>query len=210
MIYWLYERKLLSDLHELPGQICFMISAGDFAAAPGKLADCTGWCSALSQEVARRNPGGENTRIHGLTFHISTASPSIIEPFLPSLRTIGQIARLTLDVCGRRENIGTGLPVTVAIGRSGREEIVEAIRMMAREHVDPELIDESAIESRLTFRYAPDLVIKAGGDHLTDFLIWQSVYSELFFLDVNWSSFRKVDFLRALRDYQSRSRRFGA
>ncbi|RPJ53201.1 MAG: di-trans,poly-cis-decaprenylcistransferase, partial [Methanobacteriota archaeon] len=43
----------------------------------------------------------------------------------------------------------------------------------------------------------------------TDFLIWQSVYSELFFSDVNWKWFRKVDFLRALRDYQSRKRRFG-
>ncbi|MFA7199277.1 MAG: undecaprenyl diphosphate synthase family protein, partial [Methanoculleus sp.] len=53
------------------------------------------------------------------------------------------------------------------------------------------------------------LVIKTGGDHLTDFLIWQSVYSELFFLDVNWALLRKVDFLRALRDFQSRARRFG-
>ncbi|MGB4051813.1 MAG: undecaprenyl diphosphate synthase family protein, partial [Methanoculleus sp.] len=57
--------------------------------------------------------------------------------------------------------------------------------------------------------YEPDLVIKTGADHLTDFLIWQSVYSELFFLDVNWALLRKVDFLRALRDFQSRARRFG-
>jgi undecaprenyl diphosphate synthase len=52
-------------------------------------------------------------------------------------------------------------------------------------------------------------VIKTGGDHLTDFLIWQSVYSELFFSDVNWPLFRRLDLLRALRDYQSRARRFG-
>jgi undecaprenyl diphosphate synthase len=52
-------------------------------------------------------------------------------------------------------------------------------------------------------------VIKTGGYHLTDFLIWQSVYSELFFSDVNWKLFRKIDFLRALRDYQARVRRFG-
>jgi undecaprenyl diphosphate synthase len=52
-------------------------------------------------------------------------------------------------------------------------------------------------------------VVKTGGSHLTDFLIWQSVYSELFFSDVNWRLFRKVDFLRALRDYQARKRRFG-
>jgi len=58
--------------------------------------------------------------------------------------------------------------------------------------------------------YAPDLVIKTGGQHLTDFLIWQSVYSEIFFSDVNWKFFRKVDFLRILRDFQARERRFGA
>ena len=68
---------------------------------------------------------------------------------------------------------------------------------------------EQLIESYLTFKYTPDVVIKSGGDHLTDFLIWQSVYSELFFSDVNWKYFRKVDFLRILRDYQSRIRRFG-
>ena len=65
------------------------------------------------------------------------------------------------------------------------------------------------IERHLTFRYEPDLVIKSGGNHLTDFLIWQSVYSELFFSDVNWKFFRKIDFLRALRDFQFRKRRFG-
>ena len=80
---------------------------------------------------------------------------------------------------------------------------------MARDGVAPGDVDEHLIESYLAFPYTPDLVIKTGGDYLTDFLIWQSVYSELFFSDVNWKLFRKVDFLRALRDYQSRIRRFG-
>jgi undecaprenyl diphosphate synthase len=70
-------------------------------------------------------------------------------------------------------------------------------------------VDEKMLESYLTFKYTPDVVVKSGGDHLTDFLIWQSVYSELFFSDVNWKYLRKVDFLRVLRDYQSRIRRFG-
>jgi undecaprenyl diphosphate synthase len=80
---------------------------------------------------------------------------------------------------------------------------------MAEEQVPPEEVTEEKVESYLTFKYTPDLVIKSGGDHLTDFLIWQSVYSELFFLDVNWDLFRRVDFLRALRDFQARKRRFG-
>jgi undecaprenyl diphosphate synthase len=80
---------------------------------------------------------------------------------------------------------------------------------MAHDRVNPEKVDEQLLDSYLTFRYTPDMVIKSGGDHLTDFLIWQSVYSELFFSDVNWKYFRFVDFLRILRDYQSRIRRFG-
>jgi undecaprenyl diphosphate synthase len=80
---------------------------------------------------------------------------------------------------------------------------------MARDGIPPEQVDEHLLESYLTFKYAPDIVVKSGGDHLTDFLIWQSVYSEIFFSDVNWKFFRKVDFLRILRDYQSRVRRFG-
>ena len=99
--------------------------------------------------------------------------------------------------------------MTVAIGKSGREEIASCIREMARQGVTPEEVDEALIESHLTFKHTPDFVIKTGGDHLTDFLIWQSVYSELFFSDLNWSGMRRVDFLRALRDYQARVRRFG-
>jgi undecaprenyl diphosphate synthase len=101
------------------------------------------------------------------------------------------------------------MEVVVAIGMSGREEITACIRRLAEDGIAPGDIDEKTLESHLTFRYDPDIVIKSGGDHLTDFLIWQSVYSELFFSDVNWKYFRKVDFLRILRDYQSRMRRFG-
>jgi undecaprenyl diphosphate synthase len=101
------------------------------------------------------------------------------------------------------------MDVCVAVGNSGREEIVCCIRRMAEDGISPESICEQTFEEYLTFPYAPDLVVKTGGSHLTDFLIWQSVYSELFFSDVNWKWFRKVDFLRALRDYQARVRRFG-
>ena len=80
---------------------------------------------------------------------------------------------------------------------------------LAKEGVSSDEVDEAAIERHLRFKVSPDFVIKTGGSHLTDFLIWQSVYSELFFTDVNWNRFRRVDFLRALRDFQSRERRFG-
>jgi undecaprenyl diphosphate synthase len=132
-----------------------------------------------------------------------------MEPFLPEIRKISTIACLELHIGDKEEIAGTGMNVVVAIGKSGKEEITDCIRKMAEDHVRPSDVDEKMLESYLTFKYTPDVVIKSGGDHLTDFLIWQSVYSELFFSDVNWKYLRKVDFLRVLRDYQSRIRRFG-
>ena len=128
---------------------------------------------------------------------------------LGEIRKIGTIAHLILHVGDKEEETGEGMDVVVAIGKSGKEEITGCIRRMAEAHIPPENVDEKLLESYLTFKYTPDVVIKSGGDHLTDFLIWQSVYSELFFSDVNWKYFRKVDFMRILRDYQSRMRRFG-
>jgi undecaprenyl diphosphate synthase len=208
MIYWLYAHLLKRQITELPGHVCFMIGAKDMADAPEHLYRVTSWCNDISASVAKYNPS-HPAGIRGLTFHIATPEPGDPAAFLPAIRKIGTIARLNLHYGNHEEVTGTGMDVVVAVGKSGREEITECIRRMARDQVNPEKVDEQLLDSYLTFRYTPDMVIKSGGDHLTDFLIWQSVYSELFFSDVNWKYFRFVDFLRILRDYQSRIRRFG-
>lgn len=208
MIYWLYARMLKRQITELPGHVCFMIDARDMADAPENLFSVTSWCIEISASVRKQHPE-KSSGIHGLTFHIATPGPGEPDAFLPAIRKIGTIARLNLHYRDQKEVTGTGMDVVVAVGKSGREEITECIRRMARDHVPPENVNEQLLDSYLTFRYTPDVVIKSGGDHLTDFLIWQSVYSELFFSDVNWKYFRYVDFLRILRDYQSRIRRFG-
>ena len=208
MIYWLYAQLLRGQIVDLPGQVCFMISGEDLAAAPDSLYAVTSWCNAISAHVTRQGPPGAHGICH-LMFHIATKDPDQIDVLLPAIRKISTIAHLSLHAGSREENGGSGMDVVVAVGKSGREEITECIRKMARDKVPPEIVDEKVIESYLTFQYAPDVVIKSGGDHLTDFLIWQSVYSELFFSDVNWAHFREVDFLRILRDYQARIRRFG-
>jgi len=104
-------------------------------------------------------------------------------------------------------------PVQVSIGLGGKHELAAAIRDIAQDvaagDLTPEEVTEEAIEDRLVFPSAPDLVIKTGAERLSDFMIWQSVYSELYFTDVNWRNFRRRDYLRALRDYQTRQRRFG-
>jgi len=213
MIRWLYEKRLLSGLSILPAHICFMITGDDVREDPDTLLEVCRWCVEITRSVTGGGDSGREAGAHGgiegVTFHISTSNPQNVEPYLSRIREIAGFARLTLHLGAIEETRGEGMNVHVAVGKSGREEITECIRQMARDGLHPDEVNEHAIEERLTFRYTPDLVIKTGGSHLTDFLIWQSVYSELFFSDVNWMLFRKTDFLRALRDYQSRVRRFG-
>lgn len=208
MIYWLYAQLLRRQITDLPGQVCIMISGKDLLDAPDSLYRITSWCNAITADVARRGTPGK-TGIRHLLFHVAMPDPAQIGPCLPAIRKISTVAHLSLHAGDIEESGGQGMDVVVAAGKSGREEITGCIRKMAKDGVSAETVDEKVIESYLTFQYAPDVVIKSGGDHLTDFLIWQSVYSELFFSDVNWALFREVDFLRVLRDYQSRIRRFG-
>jgi undecaprenyl diphosphate synthase len=104
-------------------------------------------------------------------------------------------------------------PVQISIGLGGKHEFANAVQGIAEDvaagGLEPEMITEEDIEGRLVFPTAPDLVIKTGAERLSDFMIWQSVYAELYFTDVNWRNFRRRDYLRALRDYQERQRRFG-
>ena len=104
-------------------------------------------------------------------------------------------------------------PVQVSIGLGGKAEFAAAVRGVAEEvaagELSPEDIDAEDIEAELVFPEDPDLVVKTGAERLSDFMIWQSVYSELYFTDVNWRDFRRRDYLRALRDFQERQRRFG-
>jgi len=104
-------------------------------------------------------------------------------------------------------------PIQISIGLGGQSEFATAVQKLAEDvdegTLDPNDIDEAAVEEHLVFPTDPDLVIKTGAERLSDFMIWQSVYSELYFTDVNWQNFRLRDYLRALRDYQERQRRFG-
>ena len=114
-----------------------------------------------------------------------------------------------------------GLIVNVAVGYGGRREIADAVRSMLVEHASrgttieqlAEILDVEHIAEHLytAGQPDPDLVIRTSGEQrLGGFLLWQSTHSEFYFCDAYWPAFRKVDFLRALRSYSERSRRFGA
>ncbi|PSQ15941.1 UDP diphosphate synthase [Halobacteriales archaeon QS_8_69_26] len=116
-------------------------------------------------------------------------------------------------VRGHGDSRRADAPIQVSIGLGGKHEFTSAVRSLAGEvregDLDPGEVDESDIERELVFPEEPDLVIKTGEERLSDFMIWQSVYSELYFTDVNWQDFRLRDYLRAIREYENRQRRFG-
>ena len=108
----------------------------------------------------------------------------------------------------------------IAVGYGGRQEIADAVRELLRERaaagasleeVAASLSEEDITEHLYTKGQPdPDLVIRTSGEQrLSGFLLWQSVHSEYYFCEVNWPAFRRVDFLRALRDFASRERRLG-
>ena len=102
--------------------------------------------------------------------------------------------------------------LNLILGYRGKDEIVDAVKKIASlvecGKLDVEEVDESLIEKFLIIKSSPDLIIKAGKE-IPEFLTWQSIYSELYFIDIEWKSFRYIDFLRCLRDFQRRERRYG-
>jgi tritrans,polycis-undecaprenyl-diphosphate synthase [geranylgeranyl-diphosphate specific] len=105
----------------------------------------------------------------------------------------------------------------VALAYGGRDEIVEAIRRLAREvragELDPESIDSAAVARHLYTADLPDpdLIFRTSGEErISNFLLWQSAYSELYFSDVYWPGLTRLEFLRAIRSFQLRRRRYGA
>lgn len=108
--------------------------------------------------------------------------------------------------------------LNIALAYGGRAEIVDAAKKIAEKvkegKIDPENVDEQTFEQHLYTSHMPkqdpDLIIRTSGEErLSGFLLWQSAYSELCFLDVYWPDFRLIDLLRAVRTFKNRKRRFG-
>jgi undecaprenyl diphosphate synthase len=138
------------------------------------------------------------------------------------LMAVGDLNRLAEDVRERLfETIkltssANGLRLVVALSYSSRWEIVEAARKLAYDvtnnKITPSQIDEIAFEKYLTTYGIPDpeLMIRTSGElRISNFLLWQLAYTELYFTDLLWPDFGKEDFYKAVLDYQKRERRFG-
>lgn len=134
------------------------------------------------------------------------------------IRAIGSRAELTEEI---REQIiktenftknNTGIIMNIALNYGGREEIIHAVKEICEAGTAPEKIDEKLFEAHLYTKEQPDvdLLIRTSGEQrLSNFLLWQNSYSELWFTDKLWPDFKKADLHSAIIDFQKRNRRFG-
>ena len=138
------------------------------------------------------------------------------------LNVIGDVGRLSKDVKAtlfnaiERTGKGTGLEVVVALSYSSRWEIVEATKQLAEKvkagKLNPEAITETDFTDFLSTKGIPDpeLMIRTSGElRISNFLLWQIAYTELYFTEVLWPDFGKEEFYKAIIDFQKRERRFG-
>jgi short-chain Z-isoprenyl diphosphate synthase len=208
-------------------------------AGAAKIAEMLRWCQEAGIEMATvyllstENLQRDPDELAALIEIITDVVEEICAPANRwSVRTVGDLELLGDEPARRlREAVestaatsaaGVGaFHVNVAVGYGGRQEIVDAVRALLSKElangVSPEeLVETVTVDAISENLYTsgqpdPDLVIRTSGEQrLSGFLLWQSAYSEMWFTEAHWPAFRRVDFLRALRDYTRRHRRFGA
>lgn len=128
------------------------------------------------------------------------------------LQRIPERSRNTLQRCIDQTAGNTSTTLILALSYSSRWEIAEALRHICRDNIQPDTVDEDTLRRYLTTADYPDpdLLIRTGGElRISNFLLWQMAYTELYFSDQLWPDFRHEDFYAAVYDFQGRQRRFG-
>ena len=139
-----------------------------------------------------------------------------------SFRIIGDTEKLPADVlnrlnqCIERTSVNTGMCLILALSYSSKWELTDAVKQIAAKvktgELDVENISDETIDKHLCTNFMPDpeLMIRTGGEvRLSNYLLWQCAYSELYFCDTYWPDFKEEEFCKAICDYQKRERRFG-
>ncbi len=197
-----------------------------------KIADFLGWCEELNIEVvtlwllSTDNLGRDEKELKALLAIINQTINDLAQTGRWRINPVGALNLLPLEIMQSLQKVkdetanNPGILVNVAVGYGGRREVVDAVKSLMQEHVVAgtsleELAEFLDIEHIADHLYTkgqpdPDLVIRTSGEQrLSGFLLWQSAHSEFYFEEAYWPSFRKVDFLRALRSYAARQRRYG-
>ncbi|MDQ4490291.1 isoprenyl transferase [Sinomonas sp. ASV486] len=202
-------------------------------AGADKIHEFLGWCRELGVRVvtlymlSTDNLNRSTEELAELTAIIADTLDRLDSDPAVSVHAMGAPEMLPDHLAERLERL-TAKPspsepihVNVAVGYGGRREIVDAVRELLRDALAhgkdiAELAENLDVDDISRYLYTagqpdPDLVIRTSGEQrLSGFLMWQSAYSEFYFCEALWPAFRKVDFLRALRDYAGRQRRYGA
>ena len=203
-------------------------------AGARKIADLLEWCRDADVEVvtlwllATDNLKKRSSdELSALLLIIADVVDELAEPGNPwRLRVVGALDLLPSDIANRLTAAGqrtagrTGMEVNVAVGYGGRQEIADAVRKLLLQHAEAgtpieelaEVLDVDHISEHLytSGQPDPDLVIRTSGEQrLSGFLLWQSAHSEYYFCEAMWPDFRRIDFLRAIRAYGARERRYG-
>ena len=177
---------------------------------------------AFSQENWQR-PKLETDALMGLLQRfLKETTPELMEKNV-RLHAIGRLTDLPancleqLHVSIEQTAQNTGLTLILALSYSGRVELIDAVKSLLREveegHIDRGMIDADLFSRHLYTRHYPDpdLLIRTSGEmRLSNFLLWQLSYTEIYFTKTLWPDFRKEDLLEALRDYGNRQRRYGS
>ncbi|SDF95902.1 isoprenyl transferase [Pseudonocardia oroxyli] len=203
-------------------------------AGAAKISDLLGWCTEAQVEVvtlfllSTDNLNRPDDELVPLLDIIADVVDELSGPTTPwRLRVVGALELLPAPMAERlaaaaaRTADRPGLQLNVAVGYGGRQEIADAVRKLLLQHAESgtsieelaEVLDVDHIAAHLytSGQPDPDLVIRTSGEQrLSGFLLWQSAHSEFHFCEAYWPEFRRVDFLRALRDYAARHRRYGA
>ncbi len=138
------------------------------------------------------------------------------------LKAIGDLNKLPSKACKslldgiEMTSKNDGLTLTLALNYSSRSDMTSAVQEIAKKvakgEIDPKEVDEKMISAHLSTNYMPDpeLLIRTSGEHrISNYLLWEISYAELYFTDIHWPDFGKEDFYRAIFEFQNRERRFG-
>ena len=201
-------------------------------AGADKIFEFLGWCEEVGIEVVTlwmlspENLNRPRAELDPLLGIIEDAVHRLVSAGRWKVHPVGALDLLPVEMAQRLKEAEEatrevpGLHVNVAVGYGGRQEISDAVRGLLLEHAArgstleevAELVDVENIAQHLYTKGQPDpdLVIRTSGEQrLSGFLLWQSAHSEFYFCEAFWPDFRRVDFLRALRAYSGRERRFG-
>ncbi len=181
---------------------------------------------ALSKDnLLKRSPQELSSIIENMYNKLEKLNESgLIEKYKIRIKTLGNKELLPDSLKNKIEELenrtkeNDGMIINIAVAYSGRHEILNAVKEIAKDvnegRIKAENIDEQMFMSKLytgDLPYPePDVIIRTSGEmRLSDFLLYQSSYSEMIFMDIYWPDLRKIDFLRILRTYEKRNRRFG-